>query len=369
MFSLSLSQALGGFDGFGTDTPGRIVDDPLQPQIVRAVVDDAEVAEHILHFCPVEETHTADDPVRNAVALQGKFQCVGLGIGPVQNGVIFKILALGSGNDLTGYEITLRALIHGFIDGNGLAVSVGSPKPLTLPADVMGDHRIGSIQDGLCGPVILFQTDHPGTPVLLFKAENILNRCAPEPVDTLVVVTHHADIFVSAGQQAGQQVLDMVGVLILVHQHILEFALIVAAHVLVFLQQPHCDTDDIIKIQRVILLQTGLILLIGPGNMQDPQVIGLLCPLQKLLRSGQIVLFLADGVQDYLGREGLVVQSHVLDDILHDPLGIRGIIDGKAFAVAHQLDIPPQDPAAGGMEGHGPDILCLGPQQDGKALL
>ena len=232
----------------------------------------------------------------------------------------------------------------------------------------MGDDCIGSIQNGLGGAVILLQADDPGTPVLLLEGQNVLNGGTAEAVDALVIVADDTDILIAVSQQAGKQILNMVGILILVHQHIAELVLIVPAHILVLLQQADRNTDNIVEIQGVILFQPCLVFAVGLGDMENPKVVGLLRPLQKFLGGGQVVLFLADGIENHLGGESLVIQSHILDDILHDPLGIRGIVDGKASAVTHPFDFPAEDTAAGGVEGHGPDVLGFGAKQDGKPL-
>ena len=103
--------------------------------------------------------------------------------------------------------------------------------------------------------------------------------------------------------------------------------------------------------------------------MQGPQIIAVFCPLQHFLGGYHLVLFLADGTQHVFCREGLVIQAHVLDDFLHDPLRIGGIINGKASGIAHPLNVPPQNPAACRVEGHGPDILSLRAQQRAQTLL
>ena len=72
-------------------------------------------------------------------------------------------------------------------------------------------------------------------------------------------------------------------------------------------------------------------------------------------------LGLGNMAQHCLCREGLLVQPHIMQHILHDPLRICGVIDGEAAGIAQLVTVPPQDAAAGGMEGHGPHIQGLGP--------
>ena len=160
----------------------------------------------------------------------------------------------------------------------------------------------------------------------------------------------------------------MVGILVLVHQNIAEFPLIIVTDVLIFQQQLDGNIDDIVKVQSVVILQPGLILHVSSCNVERTDIAGGLRSVQHLLRRNHLIFLLADSAQDILGREGLVIQTHILDDFLHNPLGIRGVVDGKAPGVTHPLNVPPQDPAAGAVESHSPDILCFRTQKDGKTF-
>ena len=161
----------------------------------------------------------------------------------------------------------------------------------------------------------------------------------------------------------------MVGVLILVHQHVPEFALIILQNILILLQKLNGDVDDVVKIQRVVVLQAGLVLAVGAGDVLRPDVAGALRPVQHLPGRHHFVLLPADGAKDIFRRKRLVVQLHVLNDLLHNALGVRGIVNGKAPGEAHPLDVPPQNTAAGGMKRHCPDVLRLRAEKIGKPLL
>ena len=65
------------------------------------------------------------------------------------------------------------------------------------------------------GAVILLQTDDPGAAVLLFKIQDVFDGGTAEAVNALVIVTDNTEIFVAPGQQAGQKILQMVGVLVM----------------------------------------------------------------------------------------------------------------------------------------------------------
>ena len=137
----------------------------------------------------------------SAVSFQGKFHCVGLGVGAVHNGVILEVFPPGTGQNLPRHEIALAALVGGFVYQNGVALGVGRPQLFPLAPEVVGDHRVCGGEDGLRGTVVLFQTNDPRAPVLLFKVQNVFDGRAPEAVNALVVVAHHADVLMTACKQ------------------------------------------------------------------------------------------------------------------------------------------------------------------------
>ena len=67
----------------------------------------------------------------------------------------------------------------------------------------MADNGVGGVQDVLGGAVVLLQPDDTRTPELPFEAEDIGDVRAAEAIDTLVIITHHADVFRLIGQQRG----------------------------------------------------------------------------------------------------------------------------------------------------------------------
>ena len=86
---------------------------------------------------------------------------------------------------------------------------------------------------------------------LVFKVQNILDRRAAEAVDTLVIVAYDTDVFVAPGQEGGQKILQIIGILVLVNEDIAEFALVVVPHLLKLLQKLDCQQNDIVEIHRI----------------------------------------------------------------------------------------------------------------------
>ena len=354
-----VAEALCLLQGLGADAPGRDVDDAPQAQVVGGVLDDPEVGQHVLDLCPVEEPGAADDAVGHPLALEGLLQGVGLGVVAVEHCTVAEPPGLP---DLPGHKGSLVVLVRRLVDRDGAAGVVVGPELLALAAPVVGDDAVGRLQNGLGGAVVLLQPDDLCALEPLLEAQNVLDGGAPEAVDALVVVAHHADVLIPARQQGGQQVLQVVGVLVLVDEHVAELALVEAAGLLVVLQKQHRLQDQVVEVHGVGGLEAALVVRIGPGNALQTVVPGVLGHFRVAFGQQELVLCLGYLVQNDLGREGLLVQAHVVEHVLHHPLGVGGIVDGKAAGVAQLLPVAAQDTAAGGVEGHGPHVQGLGPQ-------
>lgn len=118
-----------------------------------------------------------------------------------------------------------------------------------------------------------------------------------------------------AGQQRGQQILQVVRILILVDEDIAELALIVVAHILIFLQQADRQQDNIVKVDRIGLLQPSLV---GRVELADAlQAVIRADGGQKLLRRLHFILQAGDLREDGARRECLFVQPAFAKKILH----------------------------------------------------
>ena len=234
----------------------------------------------------------------------------------------------------------------------------------------MADDGVGRVQNVLRGAVILLQPDGAGTLVLLFKAENVADVRAAETVNTLVIVAHHADIVPFVGQKAGQQVLQVVGVLILVDEDITEFVLVVRPHIRTVLQQPDGVQNDVVEVQRIGVPQLSVVKCIDFTDPDAPPIVDGLPLLDKRLRRLHIVLCTGNNAQDLSGWKRLLVQRQLLENVLNDPLAVVRIIDGEAAVKAETVDVPAQDTDTGGVKCGRPHVLRhLLPQHTAQPLL
>ena len=228
----------------------------------------------------------------------------------------------------------------------------------------MGNDRVRGVQDCLRRAVVLLEPDDARALELLFKGKNVLDRCAAEFVDGLVIVADDADIFVAPGQQRRQAVLQLVRVLIFVDHDVVEFLLVIGAHILIGFQQLHGFEDDIVKVQRVGFVQALFVFRVNLCDALHAEIAGFICAPAEGLRVLPLVLGLADERERQPRRQRLFIQIKVLQNVLHHALGIARIIDREPAGVAVQpVDFPAQDAAAGRVERHGPHVHGIVAQQ------
>ena len=363
-------QLLGLIHGGVSDLPGRHVDDAAQAQVIGGIVDHAQIGQHILDLGAIKELHAAHHLVGHAVAFEGVFQRVGLGVHPIKHGVLPPVhTAIVGHHDLSHHEIGLVALVECGLDGHLVASAILCPQGLAFAAHVVADHGIGGIQNVLGGPVVLFQADGSGAAIFLLKAQNVLNIGAAKTINALVVVAHHADVAMSAGQQARQQILQMVGVLILVNEHVAELVLVVFPGRSIGLQQADRVQDDVVEVQSIGAAQSLVVKCIYFTDSDFTPFSVALPFLRKHRRSLHLVLGGGNHRQDLPDGKGLLVQTQFLQNILDHPLAVVGIVDGEVAGKAQLIDITPQDPHAGGVERSGPHVPGLLPQHLLQTLL
>ena len=154
-----------------SDLARRHVDDAPRAQVIGGVVDHTEIGQHVLHLGAIKEFHAAHHLIRHTVALERIFQGVGLGVHPIEHGVLPPVhTSIIGHHDLAHYIVCFIALVEGSLDGHLIAPAVFRPQGLTLAAHVVTDHSVGCIQNILSRAIVLLQADGPGAAVLLFKA-------------------------------------------------------------------------------------------------------------------------------------------------------------------------------------------------------
>ena len=182
-----------------------------------------------------------DEVISADAGLRGKFQTGSIGHSLVASvasayytlwadrwQLALAALRLDEGHGAFGLMLLAVALEH----AHRLAVAEGAPQLLLEQLGVGGDHVVGRAQDVTGGAVVLLQRDHLQVGVVLRQLLEVVQRGATPAVNRLVVVTHGREDALWSDQQLQHLVLGGVGVLVLVHQHVLELLLPFQAHML-----------------------------------------------------------------------------------------------------------------------------------------
>ena len=143
----------------------------------------------------------------------------------------------------------------------------------------------------------------------------------------------------------------MVGVLVLVDEHVAEPAPVGLAHLGEGLEQVHGHHDQVVEVERVGLAQPPLVERVRRGVRLLELVLRVL---GGLLGVAQLVLVVGDPVQHRVGLVALRVEVEVLADQRHQALLVGGVVDREVGLVAELVDLLAQDPHAGGVERRDP---------------
>src|SRR5699024_8570330 len=127
-----------------------------------------------------------------------------------------------------GYPLGFTRLRLCGVTNNLLTAALSSPQSLDLTGWVLCNDGVGSIQDGLSGPVVLLQPNHRSVRVVVFKVHDVADIGTSKSIDRLVGVAHNGELATfgchtfrltrSTGEEPHQTVLRVVRVLVLVHQ-------------------------------------------------------------------------------------------------------------------------------------------------------
>ncbi len=108
------------------------------------------------------------------------------------------------------------------------------------------------------GAVVLLQLDGLAVGKVLLEVEDVGDVGATPAVNGLVVVAHDHEVLVLGGQQVGDLVLDVVGVLILVDADVAEALLVLLEHLGAVAQQLERAHEQVVEVHGVGGTQAAL---------------------------------------------------------------------------------------------------------------
>ena len=148
---------------------------------------------------------------------------VGLVARAEQHGDFLRLIAVKKLFHARRHHIGLRQVAHGADEahaGRFGRVFLGREQVFAETLGGRGQHRVGDVEHGLCGAVVLLKPDDPRSGEQLGEVEDVADVRAPEGVDGLGVVAHGHDVARFPGEEPHQPGLNAVGVLILVHHDV-----------------------------------------------------------------------------------------------------------------------------------------------------
>ncbi len=229
--------------------------------------------------------------------------------------------------DVPGDPVGLGVLVAQRRDADRLAVAVIGPQALLEHVGVVGDHRVGGLQNATGGAVVLLQLDHfQVRPVFLQLGQVFRPRTAPG-VDRLVVVAHHREAPLRVGEHAHQFVLGAVGVLVLVHQQVLNAMAPFLQNARLLAEQLRRHQDQVVEVHRVAGAQHAVVALIGHGGAQGVVAVGVA---DRLLGQDQFVLPVGDALLHRVHRRQVFLRFALTQDFLENLLAVGLVENGEA---------------------------------------
>ena len=124
----------------------------------------------------------------------------------------------------------LVAVRHIGREGDALAYLELGIDILAYLSFVVTNERVSGLHDGLCAAVVLLQLAQLCIGVILLEVQDIADVRSAEGVDGLCIVAHYADMLVCFCQALNDHILRTVGVLVLIHEDVLEAFLVFLRH-------------------------------------------------------------------------------------------------------------------------------------------
>ncbi len=346
-------------------TPGR-VHDAQGADIVVRIHDELQVGHHIADLGTIEEARAADDLVRDTGTQEHVFEDAGLGIRAVEHrhiivgrALVVELLDLGAD------PASLVALVCRLEEADLLAVALVREEALRLSLRVVGDDRIGGIEDVAGRAVVLLELHDLRIRIVLLEGEDVPDVGTTPGIDRLVIVAHDHQVAVAAGKQVREGILDAVRILVLVDADLAEALLVLGEHLRVLAQELESLHEEVVEVHRIGTCQPAVELVIDPCCLLVQGRVAvraeLFWPLHRILR-------IRDAGTDGIQRILLRIDIELVHDGLHETLGIIVVVDGERPRVAQKLAVLPEHAHAHGMEGADPHATDAA-RHDGREAL
>ena len=338
------------------DSTSRIVDDTLDSLFIIRICHQTEISNNILNFLALVETQSAINAIRNTLLSELLLEAAALGIGTVENGKITILASILAPDTLHVLRHNRRLFLVAVsrLILNLLTLRILAEHILRNLVAVMLDQTVSRLNDGLSRAVVLLQFEETRSLKLALIVENIIDIGTTETIDTLRVITHGTNTLLLLTELHDDRHLNVVGILILIHQDIIEAGGIFVANILMFSEELIGKRQQIIEIHGIGLLAT---LHVSHENLTNLRHLRTLV----LLEDSRIALISRSTHQVVLrhrnlGMNGsrlilLIIQPHLLHYRLDQRARVTFVINGKVVVEADMLSLRSQDSGEDAVEG------------------
>src|SRR4030095_8293240 len=200
-----------------------LVDDPLEGEVVRRLIDQAKIGNRVADFRALVEAKAAHDLVGEADGDEPLLELAGLELSANEDGsVVERAAAAQVGLDLFADPARFLWGVPDADHLNPIALVEVGPQRLAEAAGIVGDKAGGGGEDVRGGSVVLLEPNHLRAREILLEAENVGDFGPAPRIDRLVVIADAAQVAMRLGQQLQPVILRSIGVLIFVDQYISE---------------------------------------------------------------------------------------------------------------------------------------------------
>ena len=112
----------------------------------------------------------------------------------------------------------------------------------------MPDQRVGGTYDHFAASVVLLKLERKSIRIIPLEIQDVPDIGPAESIDALGIISHHTDIFVPTGQHLHDEILRVIGILVLINQQVPEALLIPGKYVGEFAQEFVGPDEQIVEI-------------------------------------------------------------------------------------------------------------------------
>ena len=356
-------------DAARPDATWREVDHAHEAGVVTRVLQQAQVGQRVFDFRAFKKPQSTVHLVGHCGVHQRGFNGPALRVAAVQHGYFLAgvavLLRVGMGlvtgcpqrGALAPHE--LADFVHqparlfkvggAFVHANGFTGTLIGVQVFAQALAVVGNQVVGRVQYVAVAAVVLLQLDLAHVRKFAQKIGHVAHAGTPEGVNALVVVAHGQHGGFGAHQLFQPRVLQLVGVLELVHQDVPEPLLVVLADVGMVAQQLEAAQHQLAKVHHAFALALVFV-----------QLIHLDLLFRVVVAHGHVAgahaLFLAAGHEPHqlFGRETFVVHVVLFAQPLHGRELVLRVQNLKGLRQPGGFPVRAQQAVAQAVEGAHP---------------